>query len=151
MIYYLLPFISIVIWAGNAIVNKLAAGVIAPGEIAFYRWLIAVALLTPFLIRSVYRHWSEIKPYLLKLAFLSLLGMVLNQSLGYYAAETTSANNIALLMSLVPLLSMFLSVPLLKQRLSGLAIFGAIISLIGLVYMLSHGHPRLCPLITFRL
>lgn len=69
--------------------------------------------------------------------FLALLGMVLNQSLGYFAAETTTATNMALIISLVPLISMFLSVPLLGQRLLPLAIVGAVLSLAGLVLMLS--------------
>lgn len=139
--YYLLPFLTVAIWAGNAIVNKMSIGVIAPGAIAFYRWFFAVLLLTPFLLPSVIKQWKTIKPYWWKLAFLSFLGMVVNQSLGYYAAETTSANHIALLMSLVPLMSMFLGVPLLGQKLSPLAIIGALLSLCGLVYMLSFGHP----------
>ncbi len=64
--------------------------------------------------------------------------MVLNQSLGYFAAETTTATNMALIISLVPLISMFLSVPLLGQRLLPLAIVGgAVLSLAGLVLMLS--------------
>ena len=139
--YYLLPFLTVAIWAGNAIVNKMSIGVIAPGAIAFYRWLFAVLLMTPFLLPSIIKQWRTIKPHCWKLAFLSLLGMVINQSLGYYAAETTSANHIALLMSLVPLISMFLSVPLLGQKLSILAVLGAMISFAGLIYMLSFGHP----------
>ena len=112
--FYLLPFFTVAIWAGNAIVNKMAFSVIDPGAISFYRWFFALVALTPFLAKSVWRERAIIKPYLAKLAFLALLGMVLNQSLGYFAAATTSATNIALIISLVPLVSMFLSVPLLE-------------------------------------
>ncbi|SKA55346.1 DMT family transporter [Photobacterium toruni] len=138
--FYLLPFFTVAIWAGNAIVNKMAFSVIDPGAISFYRWFFALVALTPFLAKSVWRERVIIKPYLSKLAFLALLGMVLNQSLGYFAAATTSATNIALIISLVPLVSMFLSVPLLGQRLSPFALLGAVLSLSGLVLMLSHGH-----------
>ncbi|MGF1874657.1 DMT family transporter [Photobacterium frigidiphilum] len=138
--FYLLPLLTVSIWAGNAIVNKLSFSVIDPGAIAFYRWFFAMLVLTPFLAKSIWQHRKTIKPYLPKLAFLSLLGMVLNQSLGYFAAATTTATNMALIISLVPLISMFLSVPLLSQRLSPLAIVGAILSLGGLVLMLSHGN-----------
>ncbi|WP_297476856.1 DMT family transporter [uncultured Photobacterium sp.] len=138
--FYLLPLFTVAIWAGNAIVNKMAFSVIDPGAISFYRWFFALVALTPFLAKSVWRERVIIKPYLAKLAFLALLGMVLNQSLGYFAAATTSATNIALIISLVPLVSMFLSVPLLGQRLSPFALIGAVLSLSGLVLMLSHGH-----------
>ncbi|GAB3533816.1 DMT family transporter [Photobacterium alginatilyticum] len=137
--FYLFPLLTVSIWAGNAIVNKLSFSVIDPGAISFYRWFVAMLVLTPFVLRSVWRNWSTIRPYIPKLAFLALLGMVLNQSLGYFAAETTTATNMALIISLVPLISMFLSVPLLGQRLLPLAIVGAVLSLAGLVLMLSHG------------
>ncbi|MGB7997132.1 MAG: DMT family transporter, partial [Photobacterium halotolerans] len=138
---YLFPLLTVSIWAGNAIVNKLSYSVIDPGAIAFYRWFFAMLALTPFVITSVIRQWSNIKPHLSKLALLAFLGMVLNQSLGYFAAPTTTATNMALIMSLVPLMSMFLSVPILKQKLSPLAMVGAVLSLGGLVLMLSHGDP----------
>lgn len=96
-------------------------------------------VLTPFMAKSVWKARNTIKPYLPKIAFLAFLGMVLNQSLGYFAAETTTATNMALIVSLVPLISMFISVPLLNKRLTPLAIVGAILSLAGLVLMLSHG------------
>lgn len=137
--FYLFPLITVAIWAGNAIVNKVAFSVIDPGAISFYRWFFALVALTPFVAKSVWRDRAIIKPYLTKLAFLGLLGMVLNQSLGYFAAATTTATNIALIISLVPLISMFLSVPILGQRLSPFALIGAVLSLSGLVLMLSHG------------
>ncbi|MCW8328815.1 DMT family transporter [Photobacterium sp. SDRW27] len=137
--FYLFPLLTVSIWAGNAIVNKLSFSVIDPGAISFYRWFFAMLVLTPFVLRSVVRNWSVIRPYIAKLAFLALLGMVLNQSLGYFAAATTTATNMALIISLVPLISMFLSVPLLGKRLLPLAIVGAVLSLAGLVLMLSHG------------
>jgi drug/metabolite transporter (DMT)-like permease len=96
-------------------------------------------LLTPFCLPSVIKSRHVIRPYLSKLAFLALLGMVLNQSLGYYAGLTTTASNMSLITSLVPLISIFLSLPLLGKRISKLSIVGAIISLIGLTFMLGHG------------
>ncbi|MGF1734806.1 DMT family transporter [Photobacterium satsumensis] len=140
--FYLFPLLTVIIWAGNAIVNKMSYSVIDPGAISFYRWFFAMMVLTPFVMPSVWRKRHEIKPHLTKLAFLALLGMVLNQSLGYFAAATTTATNMALIISLVPLLSMFLSVPILGQRLLPLAMVGAVLSLAGLVFMLGHGDIR---------
>lgn len=136
---YLFPLITVAIWAGNAIVNKMAISVIDPGAISFYRWFFAMLALSPFMAKSVWNARKTIKPYLPKICFLAFLGMVLNQSLGYFAAETTTATNMALIMSLVPLISMFISVPLLNSRLAPLAIVGAVLSLSGLILMLSHG------------
>ncbi|GHA64817.1 DMT family transporter [Photobacterium aphoticum] len=137
--FYLFPLLTVIIWSGNAIVNKLSVSVIDPGAISFYRWFFAMVVLTPFVLPSVWRNRDIIKPYLSKLAFLALLGMVLNQSLGYFAAATTTATNMALIVSLVPLISMFMSVPLLGQRMQVVGVIGAVLSLAGLVLMLSKG------------
>ncbi|MGF1751974.1 DMT family transporter [Vibrio makurazakiensis] len=138
---YLLPLFTVLIWGINAIVNKMAASVIEPSAMSFYRWFFAMLILTPFCIRSVIKQWPTIKPNLSKLAFLGFLGMVLNQSLGYYAGLTTTASNMALITSLVPLISVFISVPLLKKSISALSIIGGVISLAGLAFMLGQGDP----------
>ncbi|EKA7416625.1 DMT family transporter [Vibrio parahaemolyticus] len=136
---YLLPFFTVMIWGGNSIVNKMAASTIEPSAMSFYRWFVAMVLLTPFCLPAVIKQRHVIRPYLTKLAFLALLGMVLNQSLGYYAGLTTTASNMALITSLVPLISVFLSVLLLGKSVSMLSIVGGVISLGGLAFMLGHG------------
>ncbi|ELB2883333.1 DMT family transporter [Vibrio alginolyticus] len=136
---YLLPFFTVMIWGGNSIVNKMAASAIEPSAMSFYRWFVAMVLLTPFCLPAIIKQRHIIRPYLAKLAFLALLGMVLNQSLGYYAGLTTTASNMALITSLVPLISVFLSVPLLGKSMSMLSIVGGVISLGGLAFMLGHG------------
>ena len=136
---YLFPLLAVFIWAGNSIVNKLSFGMIEPEAIAFYRWFFAMLILTPFVIKPVWQKRYIIQPLLPKFATLALLGMVLNQSLAYFAAATTTATNMALFTSLVPMMSLFLAVPLLKQKLSPLALVGTFISLFGLVFMLGQG------------
>lgn len=137
--YFLLPLVTVAIWAGNAIVNIMSADIIAPEAISFYRWFIALLTLTPFLAKPVWSKRQLIRPFLAKLALLALLGMVLNQSLAYFAAATTTATHMTLIFALVPLLSLFLSIPILGQRLSSRSLFGAAVSLTGLIYMLSQG------------
>ncbi|USD35119.1 MULTISPECIES: DMT family transporter [Vibrio] len=136
---YLLPLLTVFIWGGNSIINKMAASVIEPSAMSFFRWFFAMLVLTPFCLPKVIKQWPIIKPYLSKLAFLAMLGMVLNQSLGYYAGLTTTASNMALITSLVPLLSVFMSVPLLDKKVSLLSIIGGVISLAGLSFMLGQG------------
>ncbi|CAE6945569.1 DMT family transporter [Vibrio alginolyticus] len=137
---YLLPFFTVLIWGGNAIVNKMASSAIEPSAMSFYRWFVSMLILTPFCLPAVIKQRHVIRPFLPKLACLALLGMVLNQSLGYYAGLTTTASNMALITSLVPLISVFLSVPLLGKSISKLSIVGGLISLFGLAFMLGQGN-----------
>ncbi|MBB1315491.1 MULTISPECIES: DMT family transporter [Aliivibrio] len=135
------PITAVFIWAANAVVSKLATGAIEPGAIAFYRWLFALLILLPFCVKPVWQQRQLIVKHLGKLAILALLGMVLNQCLAYYAAHTTSATNIAVFLSLMPLFSLFLAVPLLGKQLKQQALIGSVISFSGLLYMLSEGNP----------
>ncbi|MGL4276470.1 MAG: EamA family transporter, partial [Morganella morganii] len=107
----LLPLGAVLIWSVNAVVNKLAAGAIAPGAISFYRWALALAVMTPFLIMPVWQQRAVIKQHAWKLFILGFLGMGLYQSLAYYAAYTVSATFMGIITSLIPLLTVVLSIP----------------------------------------
>ena len=135
------PLLAVLIWSGNAIVSKLAAGTIEPGVIAFYRWLLAWSLLTPFMARAVWQQRQQIRPYLRQLMVLALLGMMLNQSLGYYAAQSISAVNIGILNALIPLLTVLLSLWLLRETPTLGIATGSLLSFAGLLWLVSEGHP----------
>ena len=139
--HYLFPVIAVLIWAVNTIVSKLAVGVIDPAAISFYRWLLAGVLLAGAFGRPVWRQRAAIRPYLGKLFVLGMLGMVMYQCLAYVAAQTTSATNMGILASMMPLLAVGLSVLLLGEAATVGAVAGGLVSLAGLAYLLSHGEP----------
>ena len=134
------PLLAVLIWSGNAIVSKLAAGTIEPGVIAFYRWLLAWSLVTPFMARTVWQQRQQIRPYLRQLMILALLGMMLNQSLGYYAAQSISAVNIGILNALIPLLTVLLSLWLLRETPTLGIATGSLLSFAGLLWLVSEGN-----------
>ena len=113
--HYLFPVIAVLIWAINTIVSKMAVGVIDPAAISFYRWLLAGVLLALVFGRPVWKQRAVVKPYLGKLFVLGMLGMVMYQCLAYIAAQTTTATNMGILASMMPLLAVGLSVLLLKE------------------------------------
>lgn len=131
--------LAVTIWSGNTIVTKLAAGAIPPGVIAFERWLIAFVILTPFVARSAWSHREVIRDYIWKLGALGLLGMAICQGLGYYAARFTSATNMAILLSLTPLLTLVLIAVFMRERPTRLALIGGVMSLVGILIVVSKG------------
>lgn len=137
----LFPFIAIVLWAGNVIVSKLSASTIHPSAITFYRLLLAVSLMSCFLLIPAWRNRRIIFQHWVKLAFLGFLSMALYQSLSYLAAESTTATNMAIVTALTPLLTMFLSVLILRDAPTKGMLIGGVLSLLGLAYLLSQGHP----------
>ena len=136
---YAFPLLAILIWAGNTVVNKLAVGAIFPAEIGFYRWLLAGVLLSPFLLRPVLRNRAAIRPHLGKIAVLGVLGMAVYQSLAYFAASITSATNMGIILSLMPLMSLAMAIASLGQRLTIGALFGALVSFAGVLLVVSGG------------
>jgi drug/metabolite transporter (DMT)-like permease len=137
----LAPLLTVLIWSGNTIVTKASAGVISPGSISFYRWLLAFLVLLPFVGRAAWRNRSLLRQHWLKLAILGALGMVIYQSLAYEAAKTTSAVNMGVMIALMPLLSTVLAGVLAGERLTLASLAGGAISLIGLIYLTSQGDP----------
>lgn len=140
-LYSLFPLIAILLWAGNVMVSKLSAHTIDPTAITFWRLMLAVALMTTFVLKPAWRNRAAIRPQLAKLAFLGFLAMALFQCLSYEAAKTTTATNMAIMTSLVPLLTMLLSVPLLREVPTVGMLCGGVLSFGGLIYLIGSGNP----------
>ncbi|MFM5191304.1 DMT family transporter [Aeromonas media] len=138
---FLFPLLAILIWAANTVVAKAAAGVVDPAAISFYRWVIAALALTPFCLPPLWRRRAEIRPLLGKLLVLSLLGMVLYQCLAYYAAHSTSATNMGVIGSLVPLLTLLNGALFFGQRPGRQALLGMSLSLFGVLWLLGQANP----------
>lgn len=138
----LFPAIAVLIWSINVIVNKLSASVIDPAAISFYRWLLAFLVMTPFMLPTLRQHAVIIRQHAWKLLVLGSLGMVLYQSLAYYAAHTISAVMMGIMGSLVPLLTVLLSIPLLRVAPTLGVVLGSLLSLGGIIWLLGEGHPE---------
>ncbi|MES2868337.1 MAG: DMT family transporter [Pseudomonadota bacterium] len=136
---YAYPLLAIFIWAGNNVITKMAVGSIFPSEIGFYRWLLAGLLFTPFMLKPVMNNWSVIRPNLGKIFVLGVLGMAVYQSLAYYAAALTTATNMGIILSLMPLMVLAMSIISLGQRLTAGALVGAVLSFIGVLVVVSSG------------
>ncbi|MBS7813777.1 DMT family transporter [Roseococcus pinisoli] len=138
---FLYPFFAIVLWSGNVIVSRMSAHTIGPEAITFYRLLLAVLLMSTFVAVPAWRNRGAIWPHLGQFAILGFLAMCLFQSLSYLAAETTTATNMAVFTALTPLLTVALSAFLLRETPTVGMVAGGILSLVGLVYLVSGGDP----------
>ncbi|MGE8317509.1 MAG: DMT family transporter [Comamonas sp.] len=138
---YLFPLTAVLIWSVNTVVSKLAADSIGAAEIGFFRWLVAAVLFTPFVLPSVWRQRAEVRAQLPRLVVLGLLGMVVYQSLAYYAAHLTTATHMGIIGSLTPMMVLALSTALLGQRLSWGAVLGSLLAIAGVSLVVSSGDP----------
>ena len=137
----LAPLGAVLVWSGNTIVTKAAAGAIEPSAIAFYRWLLAWLVLTPFLAPAVWQRRAVVRQHLPRLAVLGALGMATYQGLAYEAARSTSAVNMGVIVALMPLMSALLASALAGERVSARRLLGAGVSIAGLVVLTTHAQP----------
>lgn len=136
---YLFPFFAILFWSGNVVVSKMAASEISPTAITFYRLILALSIMSLFVLVPVFKNLKMIHKHWPKLALGGLLSVALFQSLSYQAASTTTATNMAIVTALIPLLTIILSALILKDRVTVGMVFGGALSLFGLIYLVSQG------------
>jgi drug/metabolite transporter (DMT)-like permease len=137
----LYPLLAVLLWAGNVIASRLSAHVIGPQAMTFFRLALAVVLMSGFVLVPAWRNRNVIWPLIGKLGILGFLAMCLFQSLSYLAAETTTATNMAIFTALIPLLTATLSIFVLGETPTVGIIGGGILSLAGLIYLVSAGDP----------
>jgi drug/metabolite transporter (DMT)-like permease len=97
--------------------------------------------MSTFVAGPTWRDRAVIWPHLGQFAILGFLAMCLFQSLSYLATESTTATNMAVFTALTPLLTVALSAFLLKDAPTIGMMGGGILSLLGLVYLVSAGDP----------
>lgn len=126
-------------WSGNFVVSRGLSESIHPINLAFYRWLTATILFTPFAIKSVIKEWTIIKkqiPYLFMTAF---LGVSAFNTLIYFAGRSTTAVNMSLIMLTFPIFILLISVLFFKERISLKRLVGITVVLSGVMSIVTQG------------
>ncbi|MGG4603216.1 DMT family transporter [Paenalcaligenes sp. Me131] len=141
MRFWLFPFLAIAIWAGNVVVSKMASGAISPLAITFYRLALAISIMSLFIAGPVWKNRAQVKRYWPKLMFLGFLSMAFYQCLSYWAADTSTATNMAIITALTPLLTMLVSSLVLREYPTTGMVLGGGIALWGTAYLISGGAP----------
>lgn len=127
------------LWSGNFVVARGWSDEIHPFSMAFYRWLVAVLVFTPFALRSVKRDWKVIRANLTYIAITALLGVSIFNTLIYFAGRSTTAINLSLIALTFPMFILLLSSIFFKEKLTLKKTFGILIVLIGVLTIISHG------------
>jgi drug/metabolite transporter (DMT)-like permease len=138
------PFFILIIvaclWAGNAIAGKFAVGHVSPMMLTLMRWLFATIFLAPFAISDVRRQWSVVRAHLPMLFMLGALGFTGFNALFYWALNYTSAINVTIEQSAMPLVVFLGNFILFKLIPSRLQLLGFTLTLCGVVITICHGN-----------
>jgi drug/metabolite transporter (DMT)-like permease len=136
--YLLLP-VTMMCWAGNAVVGRALAGPFPPIALSELRWSGAFCVLLPFAWRHIKRDWPVIARHWRYLALLGLSGIGIFNTLQYTALNYTTALNVLLMQPALPLLVAGFAFLLLRERLTAGQFGGIVISLFGVVLIVTNG------------
>ena len=136
---YLLMVLPPLFWAGNATLARFVADQIPPITLSFWRWVIALLVLIPFTWSHVRKDWPEIKKGWKIIILLGLLGIALFNALLYKAAQTTTAINISLTQSVMPVIIVLISFILFGDRITLRQVLAIVLCTIGASYIIIRG------------
>ena len=125
-------------WAGNFVVGRaVVSAQVAPLTLSFYRWLLAMLILLPFVIRPMWQQRAVIKQHFWKICFLAVLSITAFNSLAYIALQYTTATNATLLNSFIPIFILVFMGLFFKEKISKKQILGVFVSLMGVFVILT--------------
>jgi len=126
-------------WAINATLARGYVEEIPPIAMNTIRWLGAFVILTPFALPNLLENRSLVRCKLLPLMGLAILAISLYNSLLYIAANFTSTINITLINTLIPIFTSLIAWKLLNNRPNAMQIMGLMISMCGVLLILTQG------------
>ena len=126
------------LWAGNAVVGRLMGPLVPPLTLNFMRWTLALVILLP-LAAQVLRRGSGLWTHAPRFALLGFLSIGAYNALQYQALQTSTALNVTLVGSSMPMFMLTLGALFFGQRAQGRQVLGALLSMGGVALVLSHG------------
>lgn len=136
----LLLLLPPMMWAGNAVVGRLAADWIPPITLNWFRWTLVLLLLLPvagWVLKRGSPLWRDWKRF----ALLGLLSVSSYNLLQYMALHTSTPLNVTLVASSMPVWMLLVGRLFFKAPIRGMAVAGAALSLLGVLVVLTQGQP----------
>jgi len=128
------------LWSSNYLIARASHGVIAPHALALGRWMLALALMLPFVGAVLWRQREDVRREWRHLLVLGALGMWVCGAFVYQAGHSTSATNIALLYAVTPVAITAVSLRMLKERMGLAQRVGVALALSGVVFVIAKGN-----------
>jgi len=129
------------LWAGNAVVGRIAIQSISPLWLNVLRWGIALALLLPLGWRAfgTARRRAQLAARWPHLALLSLTGVGAYNALQYLALQTSTPLNVTLIAASSPVWMLAIGALVHGERPRRAQLLGAVLSLAGVAVVLGRG------------
>ena len=128
-------------WSGNFVIGRFSSleNIVSPLSLAFYRWVIAFLILTPFCLQKAIKELPLLKKQPGMIFLIILTGPTLFNTLVYLGLTATTVINSLLIISTTPMLIILLNKLLYKAQTNIFQMIGIFISLIGVCYVIAKG------------
>jgi drug/metabolite transporter (DMT)-like permease len=136
---FLLLALAALFWSGNHIVGRAISDQVPPIGISTVRWLIPAHLLWPLARLHLQRDWPLIRARWRVMLWLGVTGGALFSALQYIGLQYTSALNVSVLNSLVPILIIAAGALIFRDRVTPRQAVGITFSLTGVLVVVALG------------
>jgi len=136
---YIAMLLVILMYSGNILVGK-AINELPPFTIALGRLTVAFIMLTPFGFLQAVKDKNLYLQYKHPLLIMTLTGITFFSSFIYSALQFTSSANVSILETVIPALTVVLSVWFLKEKIIPIQWLGVVISFAGAVWVVADGN-----------
>lgn len=136
---YLLLVLTTLFWSGNFVLSRGMHAELPPLGLSFWRWVVAFCILALFALNHLWRQRDLARRHIGFITVQGLLGVAGFNSLIYMAMQTTTAINAVLVNSCIPVLIAVYSWVLFKEVMRPRQWLGVLISLGGVLLILSRG------------
>jgi drug/metabolite transporter (DMT)-like permease len=129
-------------WAGNIVLGRGVAGVVPPVALAYVRWTGAFLIGLGFAWRYLKRDWPTLLRQWPLMLLLSATGIASYNTMSYIGLTETTALNVLLLQSAMPLVILLWAYALFRERPSLAQSGGVLVSLAGVAAIAGQGSLR---------
>ena len=135
---YIFLFLAVLFWSGNFLVGKYASyHQIPPFSLNFYRWLFAGIILLPFTFKEILQKKNYIFNNIGFFIILGISSITIFNSAVYYSLYYMQVISGVLMISTIPVWIMFISSILGIEKTNKFQIFGVILSLLGVLFIIT--------------
>lgn len=135
----LLLILATLLWGGNFVIGRAVSGDIPPITLAFLRWIVAFLVFFPIAYQRTKKEWPALRQHWGAVIVLALTGVAAFNTLVYIGLHYTTSINASLMNSSTPIIIYILSFIFLKERLTKFQLLGTLLSLAGVLFIISGG------------
>ncbi|MEK5078170.1 DMT family transporter [Solibacillus sp. FSL W7-1436] len=135
----LLLILATLLWGGNFVIGRAVSGDIPPITLAFLRWIVAFLVFFPIAYQRTKKEWPALRQHWDAVIILALTGVAAFNTLVYIGLHYTTSINASLMNSSTPIIIYILSFIFLKERLTKFQLTGTLLSLAGVLFIISGG------------